>query len=218
MIEKFQKKYRIPSNRLQGYDYGSHGLYFVTICTQNRECYFGEIAETHNCASDNETGTTNPAETGNCPSLHPTVIGQTANEYWNEIPKHYPFVELDEFVVMPNHIHGILFFNRPDKIDWKPNQFGGQSQNLGAVIRAFKSTTKRFANQNNILFEWQSRYHDRIIRNEKELNAIRKYIINNPSKWANDGLNVPNVEAHNYASLQQTLEHETENLLKEIVG
>jgi REP element-mobilizing transposase RayT len=91
-------------------------------------------------------------------------------------------VELDEFVVMPNHIHVILFFNRPDKIDWQPNKFGVQSKNLGAVIRAFKSSVKRFANQNQIEFEWQSRYHDRIIRNEKGLNAIRHYIRENTSK------------------------------------
>ncbi len=90
---------------------------------------------------------------------------------------------------MPNHIHGILFFNRPDKKDWTPNKFGVQSQNLGAVIRAFKSSLKRYANQNNIEFEWQSLYHDRIIRNEKALNAIRRYIINNPLKWINDSFN-----------------------------
>jgi REP element-mobilizing transposase RayT len=243
MMEKFQNKYRIPSTRLQGYDYGSHGLYFVTICTKNRECYFGNIVETHHCASNDNTISTvetgncpsdiNPIETHNCASLRPTTIGQIAIDYWNEIPKHYPFVELDEFVVMPNHIHGILFFNRPDKMDWTPNQFGVQSQNLGAVIRAFKSTTKRYANQNNIEFEWQSRYHDRIIRNEKELNAIRQYIIDNPLNWAKDVLNVthvetgncpsdddtiPTVETHNRASLHHIIEQETENLLKEIVG
>jgi REP element-mobilizing transposase RayT len=243
MMEKFQNKYRIPSTRLQGYDYGSHGLYFVTICTKNRECYFGNIVETHHCASNDNTISTvetgncpsdiNPVETHNCASLRPTTIGQIAIDYWNEIPKHYPFVELDEFVVMPNHIHGILFFNRPDKKDWTPNQFGVQSQNLGSLIRAFKSTTKRYANQNNIEFEWQSRYHDRIIRNEKELNAIRQYIIDNPLNWAKDVLNVthvetgnclsddhtiPTVETHNRASLHQIIEQETENLLKEIVG
>jgi len=108
-----------------------------------------------------------------------------ANDFWKEIPAHYPFVEIDEFIVMPNHIHGILFFNRPDKKDWLPNQFGVQSQNLGAVIRAFKSSLKRYSNQNNIDFEWQSLYHDRIIRNDKALNAIRRYIINNPLKWKN---------------------------------
>ena len=126
---------------------------------------------------------------GNSSFLQESAIGQTAIDYWLEIPKHYPFVQLDEFVVMPNHIHGILFFNKPHKTDWIPNSFGVQSQNLGAVIRAFKSSLKRFANQNNIEFEWQARYHDRIIRDEKELKAIRKYIVDNPDNWLNDELN-----------------------------
>ncbi len=174
MPKKFQNKYRISSARLQGYDYGANGAYFVTICTKNRVCYFGDIS--------------NVVETGNCPSLRPTVIGHAVIEFWKNIPNHYPFVELGEFVVMPNHIHGILFFNKYEKREWQPNQFGVQSQNLGAVIRAFKSTTKRYANQNNIEFEWQARYHDRIIRDEKGLNAIRAYIINNPQKWFDDVL------------------------------
>ncbi len=211
-MEKFQNKYRTPSTRLKGYDYGSNGIYYVTICTKNREYYFGNIVET-----------------GNCPSLQPTIIANIANDYWKEIPSHYPFVELDEYVIMPNHIHGILFFNKQDYNEWKPNQFGIQSKNLGAVIRGFKSTTKRFANENNIEFEWQSRYHDRIVRNEKELNAIRQYIINNPQKWLNDALNVEThnyaslqnnnptpVETDNYPSLRDAIENETENLLKEL--
>jgi REP element-mobilizing transposase RayT len=173
-MERFQNKYRIPSTRLHGFDYGSNGFYFVTICTKNKECFFGNIVETHNCAS-----------------LQPTIIGYSAIDYWLEIPKHYPFVELDEFVFMPNHIHGILLLNRPDRTDWQPNKFGVQSQNLGAIIRAFKSSTKRYAKQNNIEFEWQSRFHERIIRNEKELNLIRQYIIDNPLKWKNDVLNIP---------------------------
>ncbi len=194
MMEKFNNKYRIPSARLQGYDYGSNGFYFVTICTKNRIHYFGNIVETGNCPSPTNTAGINPShvvDTGNCPSLRPTIIGETAINYWTEIPKHYPFVELDEFVVMPNHIHGILFFNKPITTDWQPNKFGIQSQNLGAVIRAFKSSTKRYANENNIKFEWQPRFHDNIIRNEKQLNAIRRYIINNPMKWKNDALNLP---------------------------
>ena len=113
-------------------------------------------------------------------------------------------------------MHGILFFDRPEKTHWQPNQFGGQSQNLGAVIRAFKSTTKRYANQNNIEFDWQSRYHDRIIRNEKELNAIRQYIIDNPTNWKNDVLNVTHVETDNYPSLHQTIEQEIENFLRKL--
>lgn len=210
---KFQNKYRIPSNRLQGYDYGSHGLYYVTICTKNRVCYFGNIVETHNCASDVETHNNThdvDVETHNCASLRATTIGQIAIDYWAEIPKHYPFVELDEFVVMPNHIHGILFFNRPEKTDWTPNTFGPQSQNLGAVIRGFKSSVKRYANQNDINFDWQSRYHDHIIRDEKSLFAIRNYIVRNPDNWLHDVLHNP-VETHNCASHYDASHVETDN-------
>jgi len=128
-------------------------------------------------------------ETHNCASLQPTDIGKIAFKFWEEIPKHYPFVVLEEFVIMPNHIHGILFFNRPDKTDWTKNKFGVQSQNLGAVIRAYKSSVKRYANQNDIAFEWQARFHDHIIRNEKERQAIKDYIISNPQNWKEDKLN-----------------------------
>ncbi|MBK8848388.1 MAG: hypothetical protein IPO27_18350 [Bacteroidetes bacterium] len=86
--------------------------------------YFGEI---------------NSVETDNNPSLYATEIGKTAIHFWKEIPNHFPFVELDEFVIMPNHIHGILVFNNPEKTDWQPNKLGTQSQNLGSVIRGFKS-------------------------------------------------------------------------------
>lgn len=173
MPDKYKNKYRIQTNRLQGFDYGSHAYYFITICTKNRKHYFGEITvEPHNCAA-----------------LQATEMGKIAHNFWQEIPHHYPFVVLDEFVVMPNHIHGILFFNRPDKSDWTPNAFGVQSKNLGAVIRAFKSSVKRYANQNEIEFQWQSRFYDHIIRNEKEYFTIKNYIINNPQNWKEDMFN-----------------------------
>lgn len=229
-MEKFQNKYRIPSNRLQGYDYGSHGLYYVTICTKNRVCYFGHIVETHNCASDvithENTSDKSTPETHNCASLRATTIGQIAIDYWAEIPKHYPFVELDEFVVMPNHIHGILFFNRPEKMDWTPNAFGPQSQNLGAVIRGFKSSVKRYANQNEMEFDWQSSFHDHIIRDEKSLFAIRNYIVHNPDNWFHDVLHnnashdnashdddASHVETDNYPPLRKPMENEIRIIL-----
>ncbi|MCI0750901.1 MAG: hypothetical protein L0Y35_03615 [Flammeovirgaceae bacterium] len=177
---KFQNTYRIETARLQNWDYASHGLYFVTICTKNKERYFGEIknavVETHNYAS-----------------LQPTEIGNIAHFYWTEIPNHFPFVELDEFIIMPNHIHGILFFNKPDYRGWKLNSFGPQSQNLASAIRAYKSTVKRYANANQIDFEWQPRYYDHVIQTEESLHTIRNYIFDNPIKWF--------VETHNYASL-----------------
>ena len=225
-MEKFQNKYRIPSSRLKGYDYGSQGMYFVTICTKNKNHYFGTIVETDDCPSpintndcpfpintndcpsqkqnntepdnhlvlqnknhnraSNETHNRASNETHNRTSLRETEIGKIAREFWGQIPQHFPFVELDEFIVMPNHIHGILFINKPDKSDWNSNTFGTQTRNLASIIRAYKSSVKRFANQNEIEFEWQSRYHDRIIRDFNECSNIREYILNNPQKWAND--------------------------------
>jgi REP element-mobilizing transposase RayT len=91
MPDKFQNKYRIPSARLQNWDYSSNGAYFITICTQNREHYFGEIKDA---------------------AMQLSTIGQLAEQYWKEIPNHFPFVELENFVVMPNHIHGILIINK----------------------------------------------------------------------------------------------------------
>ena len=177
--DKYKNKYRIPTNRLQGFDYGSNGYYFITICTKNRIHYFGEITH-HN------------VETDNYPSLRLTEIGEMAKKFWLDIPNHFPFVILDQYVIMPNHIHGILIFNKTN-VSWQPNKFGRQSQNLGSVIRGFKSSLRRYANENNIDFVWQERFYDRIIRDNNTLGKVRKYIFNNPQNWNNDKLNVQNV-------------------------
>lgn len=174
--EKFQNKYRISSARLPNWDYGSHGLYFVTICTKDRINYFGEIAETQNT-----------------PSLKPTKIGEVAFDNWIQLPKYYSFIELDEFILMPNHFHGILFINKPEYDNWQPNKFGPQKENLGAVMRGYKSSVKKYANSNKIEFEWQGRYYDRIIRDDAELINVRQYIFNNPAKWQNDMNNPGNL-------------------------
>jgi len=94
MSDKFQNKYLISSARLKNWDYGSNAIYFVTICTQNREHYFGEIAN----------GKMQLSETG-----------KIAQRFWFEIPNHFPFVKLGEFVVMPNHLHGIIIIDRSTK-------------------------------------------------------------------------------------------------------
>ena len=169
-MDKFLNKYRIASTRLQTWDYGSEGLYFITICTKNRKNYFGEIVE----------------EPKNIASLQPTAIGDVAQKHWKGIPHHFPFVELDEFIVMPNHVHGILFFNVPYVSDWVTNKFGPQSKNLASVIRGYKASVKTFATINQIEFVWQSKFHDHIIHSAKELSNIRQYIINNPANWERD--------------------------------
>ena len=104
-MNKFKNRYRIPTNRLQGYDYGANGCYYVTICTKYREHYFGEIVDGKMWLSE---------------------IGEIAEKFWAKILNHFPFVILDQFVIMPNHIHGVLFFNKNTAL-WQPNKFGRQS-------------------------------------------------------------------------------------------
>src|SRR4051812_34771123 len=143
MEDEYHNKYRVAPARLMGWDYGSHGLYFVTICTKDRLHYFGEIVEKPD------------KETQNLVSLQATEIGNIAQDYWLKIPEHFPFVELDEFVIMPDHVHGVLFINKPDKTDWELNKFGVQSRNLASIIRGYKASVKKYATVNEISFAWQ---------------------------------------------------------------
>lgn len=179
--EKFRKKYRIDTARWKHWDYSSDAGYFITICTVNREHFFGEIV-------DGE--------------MKLNELGKMAERCWMEIPNHFPFATLDQFVVMPNHMHGILFILKPNPVEtqnlaslpcraeqppkWTPNKFGPQSKNLASIIRGYKIGVTKFAKQNNIHFSWQPRYHDRVIRNEPELERIRKYIFDNPANWESD--------------------------------
>jgi putative transposase len=194
MDDKFKSKYRIPSTRLSDWDYSSYGLYYITICTKNRIHYFGDIVrgeETQNIASLRKNIISE--ETQNIASLRGTVIGEVAYNNWLEISNHFPFIELDEFVIMPNHIHGIIHINIPEKINWEVNKFGSQSQNLASVIRGYKVSVKAYSTINNIEFAWQPRYYDRIIRDRKEYINIRDYIFNNPEQWLLNGDNEDNL-------------------------
>jgi REP element-mobilizing transposase RayT len=154
MNEKFRGKYRIASTRLTSWDYSNYGYYFVTICTKNFVCYFGKV----------KNG-----------KVHLSIIGEIAHEYWLQIPAHFDFVKLGEFIIMPNHLHGILKFENEKN-----------RQSLGTVIGTYKSSVKKFANENNIEFYWQKRFYDHIIRSDKALLKISEYIINNPLKWETD--------------------------------
>ncbi|KAB7726102.1 hypothetical protein F5984_24790 [Rudanella paleaurantiibacter] len=169
----FRGQYRIDPARLAEYDYGSNGMYFVTICTRDRQPYFGSIVEK-----------------GDGYALQPTPIGQRAIDCWLAIPDHFPFVLLDEFQVMPNHVHGLLCIKKPDYDGWQPNAFGPQRQNLASIIRGYKVGVTTFAVQQQIEFGWQTRYHDRVVRNADELLRIQKYIRENPAHWATDQDNV----------------------------
>ncbi|MCX6785630.1 MAG: transposase [Candidatus Komeilibacteria bacterium] len=177
----FKNHYRIESTRIRGYDYSSPGMYFITVCTKDRERYFGEIV--------NNKITYSP-------------IGIIANRYWLDIPHHFPFISLDEFIVMPNHIHGLIIINDNISVETRNcaslrpltdnvclrhyNKFGPQSKNLSAVIRSYKSTVKKFANNHNFELNWQPRFYEHIIRDGESLNRIREYIRNNLDNWQKD--------------------------------
>jgi len=144
------------SPRLQGYDYSQSGAYYVTICTHQRDHTFGTKNE----------------------EMYLSNAGTIASKRWHGIPKHYLDVELDAFVVMPNHIHGIIVLTGDSNF----------KTYLGRIINAYKgAVTARIRKMADAeIVVWQSRYHDRIVRNERELNAIRQYILYNPVSWAKD--------------------------------
>ena len=176
------------SIRLKDYDYSQAGAYFVTVCTQDKECLFGEI-------------------TGG--EIELSRAGEIANGCLVEIPKHSGNVDLDTFIVMPNHMHAIividnhqcrgvacnaLFKNGNAKSGVIYNAPTGnyfsaispQQYSLSVVIRSYKSAVTRLCNRNNLMCQWQRNYYEHIIRSEIELNKIREYIINNSLNWEAD--------------------------------
>lgn len=176
-MELYKNKYRAKSNRLSNWNYSSAGYYFVTICTQNRICYFGDATSLKQPKS----------------LIHLSSIGEIANKYWEQIPKHFDNIGIDQFIIMPNHVHGIIIINDTTVEAHhgvplpETNKFGGSIPNsLSTIIKQYKSSVTRWCNQNDLSFTWQSNYHEHIIRNEEELYRIREYIINNPANWDED--------------------------------
>ena len=157
------------SIRLRDYDYSQEGYYFVTVCTKNRECYFGKIIHGE---------------------MELSKIGLIAHKYWNEIPKHFDNVILDEMVIMPDHLHGIVVVNNNNNnlrcrgvACNAPTGISPKPKSLPTIIRSFKSAVSNLSHKNQIPhFQWQRNYYEHIIRNENELNRIRQYIRNNPLK------------------------------------
>lgn len=168
--EKYKGKYRIASARLAAWDYGSNAAYFVTICVHNRAHVFGEVINGE---------------------MHLTPLRQAAWDCWYAIPDHFPFVLLDAFVAMPNHVHGIVIIDKSFDAETQDiasvpgpprNRFGPQSQNLASIVRGFKIGVTKYARLHQIEFAWHPRYHDHIVRNTVEYQRIRTYIVENPQK------------------------------------
>ncbi|MCY7423183.1 MAG: hypothetical protein LH478_15730 [Chitinophagaceae bacterium] len=177
MADKFQDKYRISSARLKGWNYTRSAAYFVTICTRNREMLFGNIKDG---------------------KMEATAIGNIAEQEWMKTPEVRPDMNLmlGQFVAMPNHFHGIMLIGdneynggaldgrnaihcrdamHRDSTGGKPNTgvFGPQSKNLASIMRGFKSSVTTHARKmGDALFNWQTRYHDHIIRDADEYERI----------------------------------------------
>lgn len=190
----YKNRYRVSSARADWHAYDG-GFYHVTVCTKDRELYFGEIVD----------GTMRMSE-----------IGKYAEEQFLNVTSYYPYAEIPVFIVMPNHIHAIVVIdNRPPRRDAiyrvsdihrvKEDMMDDSSmdsetpkggltgndnpmlhQRLGTVIRGLKARVTHYANEKGIGFAWQSRFHDRIIRNQKDLNETAKYVENNVVKWKED--------------------------------
>lgn len=177
-----EEKHR-RSIRLAGYDYSQAGLYFVTICAKDRKSMFGRV-EHDNVLLNN--------------------VGNVVKKCWLQIPEHYPNVVLHEFIIMPNHIHGIIElvganYYSPDStgqiIFWannnSPLQAKGTSGTIGAIVRGFKiGTTKALYGS-----VWQRNYHEHIIRNAVAYHKILEYIITNPLRWEDDCYHPVNLKA-----------------------
>jgi REP element-mobilizing transposase RayT len=162
---RFKNRYRISSTRLASWDYRWAGVYSVTICTQGRACWFGEIVAGEVVLSPE---------------------GRVVAGEWGKIPHAYPHVLLDEWIIMPDHLHGILTFqSRPLEKPTPENAGRLTAGSLGAVINRFKSkATKRIRVElKRPLFAWQARFHDSILREPEDLERLRAYIRANPSRW-----------------------------------
>lgn len=177
MGKLFRNKYHIGSIRYKGYDYSSPGKYFVTFCAKNKVRYFGHIENGAMILSD---------------------MGIIARDCWLEIPRHFQFVKLDEFVIMPDHVHGIIIVVESPIVESpivespiveSPNlgdstgNFYWNSHSLGLIINQYKRACTMKIKMMGYDFAWQSKYYDHIIRTNIEMSRIRTYIKNNPSKW-----------------------------------
>lgn len=179
-------------NRLRNYDYSQNGMYFITICTKDRFECFGKIKNGKMVLNE---------------------LGKIAEKCYLKIPNHFPDVFLDEFIVMPNHIHAIIEINvgnaemrsgtdknTDDKINRNAHvrslQYDRTKMLLSKTIHGFKASATKEINRMknyNIDFKWQKSFFDHIIRNEISLNKIREYIQTNPQMWERDRNNIENL-------------------------
>ena len=184
MVEKFQDQFRVPSARLKNWDYGKNGAYFITICIHNKEFLFGEVVEKNNHAK-----------------FKANKLGELAEIYWLEIVKQFPYVELGNFVIMPNHVHGILIINKPVETRFIASLLNTSSSSSGVIpdnknpmlnnsisriIRWYKGRCSFEIRKIKKEFSWQSRFYEHIIKDSESFEKIQDYILKNPQTWKED--------------------------------
>ena len=166
-------QHRLPNRRsirLQDYDYAQNGAYFVTICTNQRLCVLGDIRDG---------------------VMRCSTVGQVVEAAWQDLPHHTPGLILDAWVVMPNHLHGIVILPGKSMSETLSQTIprGPKPGSLGAVLGGFKSAVSRRVSASDLSLVrplWQRNYYDRIIRDNRELGATQKYIETNPARWDDD--------------------------------
>jgi putative transposase len=165
-------KHNRRSARLKDYDYSQEGAYFVTICAKNRECLFGEIVNGQ---------------------IIPNDLGFMIQRWWSKLSRKFPLIETDAHVVMPNHFHSIIIIVGADPCVC-PDLGAHTGAPLHKIVQWFKTVTTneylRILERQDVntlgLKLWQRNYYEHVIRNERSLNAIREYILNNPNQWSDD--------------------------------
>lgn len=185
VLEVRRTRHRKPL-RLKQYDYSQPGAYFVTICTQDRVHRFGEIVNGE---------------------ISVNGLGAVVRACWDDLPNHYTNIRLDEFVIMPNHVHGIIVIvEQPIAGVVQGHTFGDgaivgdgskpsptKKHTLSEIVRGFKTFSSRrineLANTPGIPL-WQRGFHDHIVRDDRSLDRIREYIASNPQRWETDAENV----------------------------
>jgi putative transposase len=203
------ERYHRRSIRLRDYDYSKNGAYYVTICTRNRDCILSKIdCETVGAGLEpvRERGELyGLLSCGLAPALYKEAsestvrlakAGEIAQKNWLEIPERYENVYIDEYVIMPNHLHGIILLSASSS-----RATARVAPTVGQIIGSYKSKCVieylRYIDTNNvnaIAKMWQRNYYEHVIRNEDELNRIREYIQSNPYRWTDDKENPDNIK------------------------
>jgi REP element-mobilizing transposase RayT len=204
------------SIRLKGYDYSQEGLYFITICLQDRKCLFGEIVgveniQPHNFKPENfQTLHFQPRDFQPRQKMILNDTGKIAVQCWLDIPKHFPNVVLHEYIVMPNHVHGIIELIKSVSpnvgaenilpLHHQPRQNEYQKiipHSIGSIVRGYKTGVTKWFRNNSVgavgvqnieprQHIWQRNYYEQIIRNQQSYSRITDYIIKNPDNWKKD--------------------------------